>query len=181
MRSIIFRGILSATIAFTAACSSTDSVAPASTRASADRTVAADVEGVNTVRRSIDQNVWISCANGGAGEAVRVTGDLRYDLHLTQDAAGVMHLNIKSNTSGLTAVGLTTGTFFRGLMSEHVNSRAVDELILIEPSRKEYIERGRFRIPDPSGVHSWSHPVIANGKLYVRDQGNLFCYDIKAK
>ena len=60
-------------------------------------------------------------------------------------------------------------------------SRAVDELILIEPSRKEYIERGRFRIPDPSGVHSWSHPVIANGKLYVRDQGNLFCYDIKAK
>jgi outer membrane protein assembly factor BamB len=60
-------------------------------------------------------------------------------------------------------------------------SRAVDELILIEPSRKEYIERGRFRIPDPSGVHSWSHPVIANGKLYVRDQGDLFCYDIKAK
>ena len=60
-------------------------------------------------------------------------------------------------------------------------SRAVDELILIEPSRKEYIERGRFRIPDPSGVHSWSHPVIANGKLYVRDRGNLFCYDIKAK
>ena len=60
-------------------------------------------------------------------------------------------------------------------------SRAVDELILIEPSRKEYLERGRFRIPDPSGVHSWSHPVIANGKLYVRDQGDLFCYDVKAK
>ena len=128
MRSIIFRGILSATIALTAACSSSDSVAPATARASADRTVAADVEGVNTVRRSIDQNVWISCATGGAGDAVRVTGDLRYDLQLTQDASGAMHLNIKSNTSGLTAVGLTTGTFFRGFMSEHVNSRAVDEL-----------------------------------------------------
>lgn len=58
---------------------------------------------------------------------------------------------------------------------------AEDEMILIEPSRKEYIERGRFRIPDPSGVHSWSHPVIANGRLYVRDQGNLFCYDVKTK
>lgn len=58
---------------------------------------------------------------------------------------------------------------------------ATDEMILIEPSRKEYLERGRFRIPDPSGVHSWSHPVIANGKLYVRDQGDLFCYDVKAK
>ena len=128
MRSIIFRGILSATIALTAACSSTDSIAPVTPRPSAVRTVAADVEGGNTVRRSIDQNVWISCANGGAGEAVRVTGDLRYDLHLTQDASGVMHLDIKSNTSGLTAVGLATGTFFRGLMSEHVNSRAVDDL-----------------------------------------------------
>ncbi len=128
MRSIIFRGILSATIALTAACSSTDSIAPATPRPSAVRTVVADVEGVSTVSRSIDQNVWISCANGGAGETVRVTGNLRYDLHLTQDASGVMHLNIKSNTSGLTAVGLTTGAFFRGLMSEHVNSRAVDDL-----------------------------------------------------
>ncbi len=60
-------------------------------------------------------------------------------------------------------------------------ARTEDELILIEPSRKEYLERGRFRVPDPSGVHSWTHPVIANGKLYVRDQGDLFCYDIKAK
>src|SRR3954464_8248809 len=99
MRSIIFRGILSATIALTAACSSTDSIAPATPRPSAVRTVVADVEGVSTVSRSIDQNVWISCANGGAGETVRVTGNLRYDLHLTQDASGVMHLNIKSNTS----------------------------------------------------------------------------------
>jgi outer membrane protein assembly factor BamB len=60
-------------------------------------------------------------------------------------------------------------------------ARTVDEMVLIEPSRKEYIERGRFRIPDPSGVYSWSHPVIANGRLYVRDQGRLFCYDIRAK
>lgn len=128
MRSIIFRGILSATIAFTAACSSTESVAPTTPRASADRKVSADVDGVSTVSRSIDQNVWLSCANGGAGETVRVTGNLRYDLHLTQDASGVMHLNIKSNTSQLTAVGLTSGTLFRGLMSEHVNSRALDNL-----------------------------------------------------
>jgi len=157
MRSIIFRGILSATIAFTAACSSTDSVAPASPRASADRTVAADVEGVNTVRRSIDQNVWISCANGGAGEAVHVTGDLRYDLHLTQDASGVMHLDIKSNTSGLTAVGLTSGTFFRGLMSEHVNSRAVDNLNMGPANGRHHSLRGD-RIPRRLLAHG-QHPL----------------------
>jgi hypothetical protein len=27
---------------------------------------------------------------------------------------------------------------------------------------------------------AWAHPVIANGKLYVRDQDVLLCYDVKA-
>ena len=54
-------------------------------------------------------------------------------------------------------------------------------ILLIEPSRKEYVERGRFEQPDRSKAPAWSHPVIANGKLYVRDQDVLLCYDIKAK
>jgi outer membrane protein assembly factor BamB len=54
------------------------------------------------------------------------------------------------------------------------------DLILIEPSRKEYLERGRFVQPDRTRLPAWSHPVIANGKLYVRDQDVLFCYDVKA-
>jgi outer membrane protein assembly factor BamB len=54
-------------------------------------------------------------------------------------------------------------------------------LLLIEPSRKEYIERGRVEQPDRSNSPVWSHPVIANGTLYVRDQDLLLCYDVKAK
>lgn len=53
-------------------------------------------------------------------------------------------------------------------------------LLLIEPSPQKYIERGRFEQPDRSDKPAWSHPVIANGKLYVRDQDELFCYNIKA-
>jgi outer membrane protein assembly factor BamB len=53
-------------------------------------------------------------------------------------------------------------------------------VLLIEPSPKSYIERGRFEQPDRSRLPAWSHPVIANGKLYVRDQDILFCYDVKA-
>ncbi len=55
------------------------------------------------------------------------------------------------------------------------------ELILIEPSRSEFLERGRFTQPDRTRQPAWAHPVIANGKLYVRDQDVLFCYDVKAK
>ncbi|HWH71060.1 MAG TPA: malectin domain-containing carbohydrate-binding protein, partial [Candidatus Sulfotelmatobacter sp.] len=54
-------------------------------------------------------------------------------------------------------------------------------LLLIEPNAKEYLERGRFEQPDRSKLPAWAHPVIANGKLYVRDQDVLFCYDVKAK
>jgi outer membrane protein assembly factor BamB len=54
-------------------------------------------------------------------------------------------------------------------------------LLLIEPNRERLVERGRFDQPDRSRSPAWTHPVIANGKLYVRDQGTLFCYAVKAK
>ena len=54
-------------------------------------------------------------------------------------------------------------------------------VLLIEPSPKEYLERGRFEQPERSRELAWPHPVIANGKLYLRDQDLLLCYDIKAK
>lgn len=54
-------------------------------------------------------------------------------------------------------------------------------VVLIEPSRKEYLERGRFTQPDRTDKPAWAHPVIANGRLYIRDQDTLFCYDVKAK
>ncbi len=54
-------------------------------------------------------------------------------------------------------------------------------VILVEPSPKGYLERGRFEQPDRTREQAWPHPVIANGKLYIRDQDSLFCYDIKAR
>lgn len=54
------------------------------------------------------------------------------------------------------------------------------DMLLIEPNRKEYIERGRFEQPDRTRLPAWAHPVIANGKLFIRDQDTLFCYNVKA-
>ena len=55
------------------------------------------------------------------------------------------------------------------------------EMVLIEPNREQYIEHGRFEQPDRSEEPAWTHPVIANGKLYVRDQDVLLCYDVSEK
>jgi outer membrane protein assembly factor BamB len=54
-------------------------------------------------------------------------------------------------------------------------------MLLIEPNSKQYVERGRFDQPDRSQQPAWTHPVIANGKLYLRDQELLLCYDVKAQ
>ena len=127
MRSIMIRGIFAATAALAVACSSTDSTAPASAPASARRAISPG-SGVATVARAIDQYVWYSCGNDGAGETIHVTGELRYDFQSIKDSSGVYHLSIKSNTLGVTGVGLTSGEFFRGLMTERVNAREDDNL-----------------------------------------------------
>ena len=54
-------------------------------------------------------------------------------------------------------------------------------VVLVEPNKEKYIEQGRFEQPDRSKSPAWAHPVIANGRLYIRDQGLLLCYDIQAK
>lgn len=53
-------------------------------------------------------------------------------------------------------------------------------MILVEANPEEYSEHGSFPIPDTKKP-SWSHPVVANGKLYLREQDNLFSYDIRAQ
>ncbi len=52
-------------------------------------------------------------------------------------------------------------------------------MILVEANPEAYVEHGSFMIPDVE-AESWSHPAIANGKLYLREQDNLFAYDVTA-
>jgi outer membrane protein assembly factor BamB len=55
---------------------------------------------------------------------------------------------------------------------------------LVEASPKGWNEKGRFKLEpqttqrSPSG-RIWTHPVISNGKLYLRDQELIFCFNVK--
>jgi outer membrane protein assembly factor BamB len=51
---------------------------------------------------------------------------------------------------------------------------------LAEATPSGYREKGRFTIPD-KGLPSWAHPVVSDGRLYVRNQDTLLVYDIKAR
>ncbi len=55
---------------------------------------------------------------------------------------------------------------------------------LIEASPDGWKESGRFKIARQTtlprkGGHIWTHPVVANGRLYLRDQDLIFCYQVK--
>lgn len=50
---------------------------------------------------------------------------------------------------------------------------------LVEADPKQYRVRGTFKTAAVNGP-SWPHPVIHDGKLYLRDHDVLMCYDVKA-
>jgi outer membrane protein assembly factor BamB len=51
------------------------------------------------------------------------------------------------------------------------------DMALIEATPEEYKLKGTFKTDEINGK-SWPHPVIADKKLYLRDQGTLMAYDI---
>ncbi len=51
-------------------------------------------------------------------------------------------------------------------------------MALIEATPQEYRLKGRFRIAANNGK-SWPHPVVHGGRLYLRDQDELLCYDVR--
>jgi len=51
-------------------------------------------------------------------------------------------------------------------------------VMLVEATPKEFRVIGSFTPAYQEGK-TWAHPVIANGKLYLREQGKLMCYNIK--
>ena len=52
------------------------------------------------------------------------------------------------------------------------------EIAIVKATGEGYQELGRFEQPDRSSEHAWSHPVIAHGRLFLRDEGLLLCYDL---
>jgi outer membrane protein assembly factor BamB len=57
-------------------------------------------------------------------------------------------------------------------------------VVLAPASPDGWNPKGKFKL-EPQSAHRnpqgriWVHPVIANGKLYLRDQEFVYCYDVK--
>ena len=104
------------------------------------------------------------------------------------------HLYGYSDSEGLACQNFLTGeivwaerekvkkgavTYADGML--YFREERTGDMVLVEAVPTGYSEKGRFKQPDRAAEMAWPHPVIAYGKLYIRDQDNLFCYDVKVR
>ncbi len=99
-----------------------------------------------------------------------------------------------TNSQGLVAADFMTGKvrwqaeggpgsvlYAEGQLYVHWESGGVT---LVDATPEEFREKGRFTPSDPDEhllgdrEMAWSYPVVANGRLYIRDMGVLWCYDV---
>ncbi|HKP86609.1 MAG TPA: PQQ-binding-like beta-propeller repeat protein [Blastocatellia bacterium] len=83
------------------------------------------------------------------------------------------------------SIGRGSVAYADGLLYLHGEN---GEVALVEATPEAYREKGRFTPPvqptrrrlGPYPEKAWTYPVIANGRLYIRDIGTLWAFDIKA-
>jgi len=82
-----------------------------------------------------------------------------------------------SDKLGKGAIGYADGHFY--CLEEGSGT-----VVLIEASTAGWNEKGRFTLEPQSQIRErsgrvWTHPVISNGRLYLRDQEYIYCYNVK--
>ena len=136
---------------------------------------------------------------GGALLALKAAGNevRANEVYFTRDMqnhhGGVVLVNgylYGYNNAILTCLEFATGKLMwrdrsvgKGAISYadgHLYILSEDNVVgLVEATSAGYREKGRFSIRD-QGWPSWAHPVVAGGRLFIRNQGTLSVYDVRA-
>ena len=152
-----------------------------------------------------DGMIYTATNRGGAGldrlkiEVGAITPEpVYYDRQLPTSIGGSVLVGdylYGTNNGGLMCVEFATGKVKwqeRGIGASSVSYAdgrlylhgENGQVALVEPSPEGYREKGRITPPEQpergAGGKAWTYPVIANGRLYIRDLGMLWAYDIKS-
>jgi len=52
-------------------------------------------------------------------------------------------------------------------------------IALVKPGPKSFEVTGKFRVPGSRGADVWTHPIVLDGRLYLRYHDRLHCYDVR--
>ena len=144
-------------------------------------------------------SVFAASGYGTGGGLFEISRTGTKEAYFTKDMknhhGGMVLLNgylYGANESILTCLDIKTGTMQWNSRNPGkcslvyadgmVNDRSEQgPITLVEATPKSYNEAGRFEQPQRSNREAWAHPVVCQGRLYLRDQDILHCYDISAK
>ena len=139
--------------------------------------------------------------SGGGLVELKVEGEaataeqVYFAAKLPTSIGGVVELNgylYGTNSQGLICAEFKTGEIkwqdravgagsicaAEGLLYVHGEK---GDVALVEATSDAYREKGRFTLPDQPDrgrSQAWAYPVIAGGRLYIHDLGELWCYEI---
>lgn len=129
----------------------------------------------------------------GAWKAAQLYS-VRHNFNAFQDATALVgeHIYISRSLAGSSCIEFQTGEIiWNGRPPEgspslaltyadgHLYFRYGDgTMVLAEAKPQGYMEKGSFKIPDHEQSLGVTFPVVAGGRLYLRDNDRLHCYDI---
>jgi hypothetical protein len=155
--------------------------------------------------------VFYAAPDGAPGSAYRINGDAekidpvlvwRNDVDPLTGAGilkdGVFYTNGCKKSAALHAIDWKTGeSRYEIQLSSPTNNHATGALLwaddrlyglfenglvaLIRPTADRFEMDGRFQLAKVSGSDAWSHPVLLEGRLYLRYHDTLWCFDVRAR
>ena len=154
-----------------------------------------------------DGMVYMTSGYGSGCQLVKIDGgeaEVVWDNKVMKNHHGGVVLNEGhiygfSDGGGLTCQELKSGDRVWNEKGEGIEKGAVhyadgmlycvDEkegsVFLVEATPDGFKEKGRFPMPKKTKLRDntqgkvWAHPVVIGGRLYLRDQDLLFCFDVK--
>jgi len=143
--------------------------------------------------------VWISSDYGTGGGLVEIKADGKaQEVYFTKEMRNhhATSILIGDHLYGFSSAILTAMRFDTGEVAWRDRSVGKGSLTyadghlyafsengvvgLVEANPTAYQEKGRFKIQQGS-LPTWTHPVVAGGRLYLRDQDTIYAFDVREK
>ena len=142
-------------------------------RTTGSRLLRLDVDGDRVWANQVWESKQLDSQHGG----VLLIGGHFYGACLSARGGPWVCLDVETGERTYAEKGIGTGslTYADGLIYALNHERTV-ALARPDPRRFEIISQ--FDIPEGGRGPTWAHPVVCNGRLYIRHGDFLYCYDV---
>jgi outer membrane protein assembly factor BamB len=112
-----------------------------------------------------------------------IGGVVLVDGHMYGTSGGLLCVDFKTGDVKWENRSVGAGGILYADGRLYVHGENNRQVALVEATPEAYREHGKFTPPGepqrPDKGKAWAYPVVANGRLYIRDQNMLWCYDVR--